>query len=387
MYRHGLFAFSGDPITYGHMHLIERIAKKCERLTVVIATSDTKTPLFSIQERYELAKLAIKNSGIGNVEVTLSQDVLGNIFLDLGCDVLFRGIRGDKDRMEERELIGTYIAVWPFLRDRIEIVEAEDGFRHISSTMARVCAARYLPLEGLVPLHVKRALEERVVSQFKLGVTGRMATGKTWLAQSLATAAECLGIPSSVIHFDELIVKAYEADTPGGQTLRKQIGAFFRDSVVTEAGVDRKKLSERLFDPQLTSEAFEHFVSLTKPYVEREYQRALVGKKGLIIIEWSQLVEMNMLSMVNNMVIHVQAEKDDHAVFVRKRGINQQVLTARLARQKNPDEVAHILDEQMSKSGAGYVFPFINAYAPLLIDEMFKKDILPHFPRLNEVQR
>lgn len=362
MYHHGLFAFSGDPITLGHVALIERIAKQCEKLTVVIAVSDTKTPTFTMDERRYFAEEALRVARIKNVSVIASPDVLGAIFLDHNCDVLFRGIRGDKDRMEERELIGTYEAVWPFLKDRIFVIEASDAYRHISSSMAKVCARHCLPLEAFVPLHVKRALEERVAKQWKFGVTGRMASGKTWLSKKLCEACMSRGVPAHRVAIDEVILAAYNAQTEGGEALRNSIAEMLGADALTDDAVNTRFVGNVLFHADTSDEVRRAFLELTSPYVQREYQKILHKKEGLILVEWSQFAEMGMLPWVNNNIIHVYTDENTNARFASQRGVNADTLAARQRHQWSYETTREAIESAIKESRTGVLLRYHNFF-------------------------
>lgn len=384
-YKRGLFALSADPITNGHLNLIVRAATKCEQLLVVIATSDTKKALFTLEERGALAERAIQTAGLANVVVMTSGDTLGAIYLDNACDVLFRGIRGEKDRIEEAELCGTYYALWPFLQGHIKMLKADPEFRFLSSTMVRVCAARHLPLEGLVPLHVKQALEERVASQCKIGITGRIATGKTWLGERLV--AKCLqrGIAADFISLDQMIRRAYNAQTSGGEALRNQIMALLGPETVNGSSVNTRTIAEKIFAPSFTAAQRADYEKLTLPYVQREYQRALhdpngIPLRGLIIVEWSQFAEMDMTRWVNNNVIVVDAPTADRNAYIADRGIDPSMLMAKETAQWSVERVSKTIDTYISRDGCGRRWNFVNTRREDHTDQLLDGSILPHFP-------
>lgn len=58
---------SFDPVTNGHMDIIQRAAKLCDKLVVAVLINSSKNPVFTLDERVELLKCAVK--GIDNVEI------------------------------------------------------------------------------------------------------------------------------------------------------------------------------------------------------------------------------------------------------------------------------------------------------------------------------
>ncbi len=387
MYRRGLFPLSADPITYGHLNIIARAARECDELIVMISSSDTKKPTFTLAERAAMTKRAVEHDLLTNVRVLWSADIVGSLYLELGCDALFRGVRSDKDRRDEEELLGAYYALWPFMHGHIVLLEAHEDLRHVSSTVARIWAARCLPLESIVPLHVKQALEERVVGQYKIGITGGIATGKSWLSTSLADAAAARGIAVHSIQIDEMIRRAYDATTMGGETLRAAISAVLGPAAINGKTVDRRYIAERIFDPAFGEQRRADYLALTMPYVKLEYQRALhdrsgTPRSGLIIVEWSQFAEMHMNAWVNNNIVVVSADPRDHTAFIEKRGITAARLANNQALQWPASKVTRELQNRVIEAGSGRVWEFRNALQPILVSHFFDTAILPHFPSL-----
>lgn len=133
---------SFDPITLGHVDIIERAARKFEKVYVAVMNNDSskhdkmlssKTYMFDMQTRQELVKLSVEH--IDNVEVISSSGMLIDLFDDLCADVIVKGIRTAADL--EYEMIH---AKWNKAHnDRIETLylPAEDSLVSVSSTLVR----------------------------------------------------------------------------------------------------------------------------------------------------------------------------------------------------------------------------------------------------------
>ena len=80
-----------DPITNGHVDLVSRAARLFERVIVGVAESPNKSPAFSLDERVELAGIAL--TGHANVEVRGFDTLLAHFVRDIGAGVLLRGLR------------------------------------------------------------------------------------------------------------------------------------------------------------------------------------------------------------------------------------------------------------------------------------------------------
>ena len=95
---------SFDPITLGHVDIIERTAEKFDKVIVAVMNNDSskhdktlssKTYMFSMETRLALVKLSTEH--IENVEVISSSGMLIDLFDEIGADVIVKGIRNEAD--------------------------------------------------------------------------------------------------------------------------------------------------------------------------------------------------------------------------------------------------------------------------------------------------
>ena len=148
---------SYDPITLGHVNVIERAAKIADKVYVAVMNNDSakhssvlssKTYMFSMDERVELAKRSL--SHIKNVEVVSSCGMLIDLFDELSADVIIKGIRTSADL--EYEMIH---AKWNKEHNpRLEtlFLPADDSLKSVSSTLVReyIKSRDYELLEGII---------------------------------------------------------------------------------------------------------------------------------------------------------------------------------------------------------------------------------------------
>ena len=148
---------SYDPITLGHVNVIERAARIADRVYVAVMNNDSakhssvlrsKTYMLSMEERFELVKLSL--SHIENVEVVSSCGMLIDLFDELSADVIIKGIRSSADL--EYEMIH---AKWNKEHNpRLEtlFLPADDSLASISSTLVReyVKKGKFGLLEGII---------------------------------------------------------------------------------------------------------------------------------------------------------------------------------------------------------------------------------------------
>ena len=147
-----------DPITNGHVDLVERAARMFDRVIVAIARSDRKRPLFSLEERISLCSQALGH--IKNVDV-VGFDILVVKFLrqHKACAVL-RGLRAVSDFEYEFQLANMNRAMDPTF-ETVFLTPA-DHLSYISSSLVREIAS----LDGDVSKFVHPCVKEALIAKF-----------------------------------------------------------------------------------------------------------------------------------------------------------------------------------------------------------------------------
>ncbi len=148
---------SFDPITYGHLNIIERGLSVFDKLIVAVATNVNKTPLFSAEERMEMMRRALGDDE--RVEVDTFEGLLVNYAGRRGAGAILRGLRAISDFEYEFQMAHMNRRLAPTL-DTVFMMTGEDHF-YVSSQLVREIARFGGNLDGLVPPHVQTALEER----------------------------------------------------------------------------------------------------------------------------------------------------------------------------------------------------------------------------------
>lgn len=95
MSRHAIYPGSFDPITMGHVDVIERAAQMFDRVTVVIARNSKKTPLFDEYERLQMAVESLQH--LPNVAVTVHTGLVVDFAQAAQANVIIRGLRAVTD--------------------------------------------------------------------------------------------------------------------------------------------------------------------------------------------------------------------------------------------------------------------------------------------------
>lgn len=149
-----------DPITNGHIDLVERGSKLFTSLIVAVADypSPSKKPAFSVPERLDMARQAL--SHLNNVEVSSFDTLLAQFVSDRGAKVILRGLRAVSDFEYEFQLASMNRQLVPEA-ETIFLTPAEQ-YAYISSSLVREVASLGGDITKFVTPSVARALKERL---------------------------------------------------------------------------------------------------------------------------------------------------------------------------------------------------------------------------------
>ena len=147
--RIAVFPGSFDPVTLGHMDIIERASRLFDRVYVAIVPNGEKThPMFSDEEKLALMRASV--APLENVEAALLNGLLTDFAAQKGARFLVRGVRNSMDFDAEYQLSLIYKDVSGGMLDTV-LLCAEPRHQHISSTMAREMVKYGQPLEKYLP--------------------------------------------------------------------------------------------------------------------------------------------------------------------------------------------------------------------------------------------
>ncbi len=146
-----------DPITNGHIDIIERGAKLFDQVVVAIAENPGKHPLFSLQQRRELAVLALAH--LPNVRIVAFSGLLVDLVHEVGAQAILRGLRAVSDFEYEFQLASMNRR----LDARVETVflTPAEHYAFISSSLVREIARLSGPVAEFVPSAVASALADK----------------------------------------------------------------------------------------------------------------------------------------------------------------------------------------------------------------------------------
>ncbi len=157
MKRIAVYPGSFDPITNGHLSLIQRSLQMFDELIVAVAINPDKKPLFTIQERLDMIRETVK--GMDNIEVDSFQGLLVDYACSKNSNVIVRGVRALSDFEYEFQLA----LMNRRLNRNVQSVFLMTDYKwfYISSTIIKQAAQLGGSIEGLVPPIVCRRLKEK----------------------------------------------------------------------------------------------------------------------------------------------------------------------------------------------------------------------------------
>ncbi len=155
--RIAVYPGSFDPITYGHINIVERALRIFDKVIVAVATNYQKKALFSPEERVEMIKEALKEHP--NVAVESFEGLLIEYMKKKGARVIIRGLRATSDFEYEYHMASMNKSLYPEV-DTIFMVTAKDFF-FISSRTIKEVASLGGSVEEFVPPNVARKLREK----------------------------------------------------------------------------------------------------------------------------------------------------------------------------------------------------------------------------------
>lgn len=157
--RLAVYTGSFDPITLGHLNIIERASALVDRLVVGIGINAGKNPLFTPDERVELVRRVVER--FGNVDVRKFDGLAVNFVRECGARVMIRGVRPLGDLEAELTMMMANRTLDPGLETVFLMADKE--FAHVSSSLIKQVApladddalAHFVPAEVIAELRSK----------------------------------------------------------------------------------------------------------------------------------------------------------------------------------------------------------------------------------------
>ena len=346
-----IYAFSGDPITFGHYDIVQRAAKTYDNVVVAIGENPQKTGnyLFSLKERLALAKQCLHP--LKNVTSLAFSGLLGEYAYRNGFDVIIRGVRNNSDL--EGELV--QFAVNKTLHPSVDTIffPSRPELSHVSSGVVKAIVAEGGDVSKYCPLCIKEALEKKILNKFTVGIAGSIASGKTYIAKRLVSDLRKKST-ASYVSLDAIGHYILEnSQSLIYKNTRKRIARQFGQNVMRSNGsIDRKILGKIVFtSPAALSELNK---IMHEPMMARFYEETRELPGGIIVVEGAILVEAKWTNLVNNNVILIDAPEDLRLSRLSARSdIPADEAIAKIRRQISAEERKSLITNRINEHNWG----------------------------------
>ena len=159
--KHAIYPGSFDPMTLGHLDVIERAAEMFDTLTVSVLNNKAKSPLFSTEERVKILQEATAH--LDNVQVDSFSGLVIDYCHEKGVHVVIRGLRAITDFEYELQMAQTNRVMAPDIDTMFLITSLE--YAYLSSTTVKEVASFGEELDKFVQPIVAEALRRKLLGK------------------------------------------------------------------------------------------------------------------------------------------------------------------------------------------------------------------------------
>ncbi|MCP3918471.1 MAG: pantetheine-phosphate adenylyltransferase [bacterium] len=157
---HAIFPGTFDPVTLGHLDVLERALGLFERVTIAVAAHHDKHAIFDLEERLRLlSEVTEAGEPLGRARVVALEGLLVEGCRRLGARAIVRGVRSAGDLEYERQMALTNRVLAPEIETVLLLSAPEHA--HVSSTLVRQIARMGGDVSSFVPPAVRTALANR----------------------------------------------------------------------------------------------------------------------------------------------------------------------------------------------------------------------------------
>ena len=154
----GIYPGSFDPVTYGHLDVIERSSKLVDELIVGVLVNNAKSPLFSVEERVKILEKTVEN--LPNVKVIPFEGLLVEFVRKMEAQMVVRGLRAITDFEHELQMAQTNHKLEPDLETIFLTTGLE--YSYLSSSTVKEVAAFGGDISQFVPDIVIERMQEKM---------------------------------------------------------------------------------------------------------------------------------------------------------------------------------------------------------------------------------
>lgn len=155
----GVYPGSFDPVTKGHLDIIERASVIFDKVIVVVSINTSKTPLFTLEERIDLLKESCKH--INNIEIDSFSGLLIDYMKKMNANVIIKGLRAVSDFEYEFQMALMNRTLEPNIETLFMMTT--DKYSYLSSSLVKEVVKFGGKVTGLVPESVESQLYKKLL--------------------------------------------------------------------------------------------------------------------------------------------------------------------------------------------------------------------------------
>lgn len=149
---------SFDPVTLGHLDIIERTARIMDRVIIGVLNNNSKTPLFSVEERVNMLRSVTAH--ITNVEVQSFDGLLVDFVRKNGANVIVRGLRAITDFEYELQLSQTNRIIAPEIDTLFLTTNLK--YSYLSSSIVKEIATYHGDISAFLPPEIMEQVQKKI---------------------------------------------------------------------------------------------------------------------------------------------------------------------------------------------------------------------------------
>jgi len=357
-----IYAFSGDPITRGHIDIIERAAATYDHVTVAIGANPRKVEgyLFTDEERLNMAQRA--TSTLKNVDCVIFQGLLAQYAYRNGYNVIIRGVRNSSDL--EAELTLYNVNHLQFSTIDTIFLPTKPNLSHVSSSVVRALVREGGDVSKYVPIFVKQKLEQKISRQIRIGIAGGIGSGKSYVAGDLEKK-----IPNARhIGLDEIghYILSNSPESAYRETRKRIAQSFGPDLIEKDDSINRHLLGTIVFnDPQKLTHLNK---IMMKPILAHLYEMCRDDHVSddpeevrIIFLETGLFVENRLTHLVNHCLILVTCPEDLRIHrLVQTRGMSEDEARQKIRRGITDKKRLDYLTKMLQHNDSSFLIDFNN---------------------------
>ncbi len=329
-----IYALSADPITNGHLNIIERALKTFDHILVSIGINKNKKYTFSLSERETLTKKVLQKYG-DKVSVKSYSGLLSDFAYENNIFNIIRGVRNSNDFDYEHLLFDINVGIDSGLETYIMV--ADKKLSHISSSAVKELQEyQTTNILDYVPMVVKQALEKRISKQLKIGVIGSIGCGKSYVTNELISMFSMNNITVSDIDMDR--IGRYiltESKEPNHLDIRLNLASKINRFILNKDNtIDLKKLKYYIFDIPLSyninRQKFDDIMEEPILHLVRKYFQ---NSEGIVFLSSALFAEMNFTHLTNNNILLVDCNEETQKERLKTRNYTDEEINNRLNAQ------------------------------------------------------